>query len=74
MSELISIVGLNKSYGKKHVVTDVNLSIHAGQIVGLVGPNGAGKTTCLQSLLGLRILKARLMFLDIIRESIEKKC
>ncbi len=53
MSELISIVDLNKSYGKKHVVTDVNLSIHAGQIVGLVGPNGAGKTTCLQSLLGL---------------------
>jgi ABC-2 type transport system ATP-binding protein len=53
MSELISIVGLNKSYGNKHVVSDVNLSIHAGQIVGLVGPNGAGKTTCLQSLLGL---------------------
>jgi ABC-2 type transport system ATP-binding protein len=53
MSELISITGLNKSYGKKHVVSDVNLSIHKGQIVGLVGPNGAGKTTCLQSLLGL---------------------
>lgn len=53
MSELISITGLNKSYGKKHVITDVNLSIHAGQIVGLVGPNGAGKTTCLQALLGL---------------------
>ena len=53
MSELISITGLNKSYGKKHVVSDVNLNIHKGQIVGLVGPNGAGKTTCLQSLLGL---------------------
>ncbi|NQZ23312.1 MAG: ABC transporter ATP-binding protein [Colwellia sp.] len=53
MSELISIKGLNKSYGKKHVVNDVNLTIHAGQIVGLVGPNGAGKTTCLQALLGL---------------------
>jgi len=53
MSELISITGLNKSYGKKHVVTDVNLSVHAGQIIGLVGPNGAGKTTCLQALLGL---------------------
>ncbi|MFT5294264.1 MAG: ABC-2 type transport system ATP-binding protein [Colwellia sp.] len=53
MSELISITGLNKSYGKKHVVSDVSLSIHKGQIVGLVGPNGAGKTTCLQSLLGL---------------------
>jgi ABC-2 type transport system ATP-binding protein len=53
MNELISITGLNKSYGKKHVVSDVNLSIHKGQIVGLVGPNGAGKTTCLQSMLGL---------------------
>jgi ABC-2 type transport system ATP-binding protein len=53
MSELISIVGLHKSYGKKHVVSDVNLSVHKGQIIGLVGPNGAGKTTCLQSLLGL---------------------
>ncbi|TWX56252.1 ABC transporter ATP-binding protein [Colwellia hornerae] len=53
MSELISVVGLNKHYGKKHVVSDVNLTIHKGQIVGLVGPNGAGKTTCLQSLLGL---------------------
>jgi len=53
MSELISITGLNKSYGKKHVVTDVNLSVHKGQILGLVGPNGAGKTTCIQSLLGL---------------------
>ncbi|MBA6364866.1 ABC transporter ATP-binding protein [Colwellia sp. BRX8-4] len=53
MNELISITGLNKSYGKKHVVSDVSLSIHKGQIVGLVGPNGAGKTTCLQSMLGL---------------------
>jgi ABC-type Fe3+/spermidine/putrescine transport system ATPase subunit len=28
MNELISITGLNKSYGKKHVVSDVSLSIH----------------------------------------------
>lgn len=53
MTALISISGLNKSYGDKKVVDDVNLSIAAGQILGLVGPNGAGKTTCLQALLGL---------------------
>jgi ABC-2 type transport system ATP-binding protein len=53
MSELISIKGLNKSYGDKQVVNNVNLSVTAGQIIGLVGPNGAGKTTCLQALLGL---------------------
>jgi ABC-2 type transport system ATP-binding protein len=53
MSELISISGLNKSYSGKAVLKDVNLSVKAGQILGLVGPNGAGKTTCLQALLGL---------------------
>jgi len=53
MTALISISGLNKTYGNKKVVDNVNLSINAGQILGLVGPNGAGKTTCLQALLGL---------------------
>jgi ABC-2 type transport system ATP-binding protein len=53
MSPLISISKLNKSYGNKKVVSNVDLTINAGQIVGLVGPNGAGKTTCLQAMLGL---------------------
>ena len=53
MSSLISISDLNKSYGSKKVLSGVNLSLNAGQIVGLVGPNGAGKTTCLQAILGL---------------------
>ncbi|WP_057830157.1 ABC transporter ATP-binding protein [Colwellia sp. TT2012] len=53
MSSLISISNLNKSYGNKKVLSGINLSVNAGQIVGLVGPNGAGKTTCLQAILGL---------------------
>lgn len=53
MTTLISIEHLNKNYGDKCVISDINLSIKAGQILGLVGPNGAGKTTCLQALLGL---------------------
>ncbi|KGJ89747.1 ABC transporter ATP-binding protein [Colwellia psychrerythraea] len=53
MSSLISISNLNKSFGNKKVLSGVNLSLNAGQIVGLVGPNGAGKTTCLQAVLGL---------------------
>ena len=53
MTALISINGLNKSYGKQTVVSNVNLTVKAGQILGLVGPNGAGKTTCLQAMLGL---------------------
>ncbi len=53
MSSLVSINDLNKSFGDKKVLSNVNLSFQAGQIVGLVGPNGAGKTTCLQAVLGL---------------------
>ena len=53
MSSLITIRDLNKSYGSKQVLSGINLTCQAGQIIGLVGPNGAGKTTCLQALLGL---------------------
>ena len=53
MNPLIKITNLSKEYGRKKVVNNINLSIYAGQILGLVGPNGAGKTTCLQSILGL---------------------
>jgi ABC-2 type transport system ATP-binding protein len=53
MNELISIQNVSKSYGNKHVLKDIKLTVNAGQILGLVGPNGAGKTTCLQALLGL---------------------
>jgi len=53
MSTLISVSNLTKRYGDKKVVDEVNLTVKAGQILGLVGPNGAGKTTCLQAVLGL---------------------
>ncbi|WP_036477669.1 LPS export ABC transporter ATP-binding protein [Myxosarcina sp. GI1] len=36
---------IHKSYGKKAIVSRVNLRVLPGEIVGLLGPNGAGKTT-----------------------------
>ena len=53
MSELIKIQDINKKYGKKQVLKDVNLTLHGGQIVGLLGPNGSGKTTLIKVLNGL---------------------
>ncbi len=53
MSDMISISGLHKSYKNKQVLNDVNLTLSAGQILGLVGPNGAGKTTCFYMIVGL---------------------
>ncbi len=53
MTDLISIQGLTKTYNNATVVNQIDLTVTAGQILGLVGPNGAGKTTCLQAILGL---------------------
>lgn len=53
MEALIRMTGLSKSYGKKPVLKNLNLSVMPGQILGLVGPNGAGKSTCLHAMLGL---------------------
>ena len=44
-NNILSIVGLQKYYGKKYVVRGISFSMKSGDIVGLLGPNGAGKTT-----------------------------
>jgi len=46
-------VGLSKTYGRRKVVEDVNVSLRQGEIVGLLGPNGAGKTTTFYMIVGL---------------------
>jgi ABC-2 type transport system ATP-binding protein len=45
--------GLTKRYGRRAALTDCDLAIPRGHIVGLVGPNGAGKSTLLQLACGL---------------------
>jgi len=50
---LIEIKHLYKSYDKKTVLTDVNLTVRRGSVMGLLGPNGAGKTTLISILTGI---------------------
>jgi ABC-2 type transport system ATP-binding protein len=54
VSELaIDVTGLNKSFGRKHVVKDFSLQVRKGEIYGFLGPNGSGKTTSIRMLCGL---------------------
>lgn len=41
----LEISNLNKSYGEKEVLKDINFTFEEGKIYGLLGRNGAGKTT-----------------------------
>jgi ABC-2 type transport system ATP-binding protein len=49
----IDVHGLNKSFGDKHVVTDLSLRVLPGEIFGFLGPNGSGKTTSIRMMCGL---------------------
>ena len=46
--KLLEVKKLNKSFDKKDVLKDVNLTIKSGKIIGLLGKNGAGKTTLIK--------------------------
>lgn len=50
---MIKIKNLNKSYGDKTAVREMNLEIEDGCIFGFLGPNGAGKTTTIGMMTGI---------------------
>lgn len=49
---VFSIYRLNKHYGQKHVLKDINLSFYPGAKIGVVGDNGSGKSTLMRIMAG----------------------
>ena len=49
---LVEMRNIDVSFGGVHAVRDVSVSLHEGEVVGLVGGNGAGKTTLMRTLSG----------------------
>ncbi len=52
-SETVVMRGVTGRYGKQDAVRDVDLTLRAGECIGLVGHNGAGKSTLIKMMLGL---------------------
>jgi len=52
LTEALIVRGLNKTFAKP-AVSDLDLTVHAGELYALLGPNGAGKTTTLRMVAGL---------------------
>ncbi len=50
---LISAAGLEVRFGAALALTQVDLTVSAGEVVTLIGPNGAGKSTLVRAVLGL---------------------
>ncbi len=49
---MIQFSNISKAFGTQQVLTDVTVTVHPGERVGLVGPNGAGKSTLFEILTG----------------------
>ena len=52
---VISIKGLKKSFGKKQVLTDINLEVHRGENVVVLGKSGEGKSVTIECIVGLLV-------------------
>ncbi|MDQ7805909.1 ABC transporter ATP-binding protein [Amycolatopsis sp. A133] len=53
MEDVISVIGLHKSFGRTKALDGLDLQVPAGEVHGFLGPNGAGKSTTVRVLLGL---------------------
>jgi branched-chain amino acid transport system ATP-binding protein len=75
MTGLLSLTGVNVSYGKIEAVRGVSLRLDRGQIVTVIGPNGAGKTTLLAAIMGLLPAKGSIQYesVDLARFSTEER-
>ena len=49
----LKVTNVSKKLSNKMIISDINISIYEGDIVGLIGPNGAGKSTLLKTILDL---------------------
>lgn len=56
MTELLAIKSVSKAFGGNRVLEEVDFSVSANEIVGLLGPNGSGKSTLLNIITGFEAL------------------
>ncbi len=52
MSEILTVSGLQKTFGSVVAARDINVAVPSGQTIGIIGANGAGKTTFVNMITG----------------------
>ncbi|MCK9444287.1 MAG: amino acid ABC transporter ATP-binding protein [Tissierellaceae bacterium] len=61
---MIRIENLNKYFGDKHILKDINLEIKDGEVIGLIGPSGSGKSTLIRCMNFLEIPTSGNVYID----------
>ncbi|SDX81126.1 ABC-2 type transport system ATP-binding protein [Allochromatium warmingii] len=76
MDTLVRATALSRQFGQHSALSDVELCLERGQVLGLLGANGAGKTTCLRLLSGLLAPTAgriEILGIDLVRQPLAAK-
>ena len=50
---LLRATGVNVAFGGLRALSNVDITVNQGEVVGLIGPNGAGKTTLFNAICGI---------------------
>ncbi|MCB5912257.1 amino acid ABC transporter ATP-binding protein [Streptomyces pinistramenti] len=61
---LIEMRGVNKYYGKLHVLQDIDLTVGRGEVVVVIGPSGSGKSTLCRAINRLETIESGTITLD----------
>ena len=61
---IVSMKGIQKSFGGVHALTDGELTLRKGEVLGVIGENGAGKSTLMKILSGVYQADAGVMLVD----------
>ena len=61
---MIELIGLDKSFGSRRILSAASLTVRSGESVALVGANGSGKTTTLRCAVGLAHVSAGRIRID----------
>jgi glutamate transport system ATP-binding protein len=61
---LVVMTGVNKHFGALHVLRDINLTIHRGEVVVVIGPSGSGKSTLCRTINRLETINSGTITFD----------
>lgn len=73
MSAILECKSLTKKYNNLTALSDINLTLEHGRIVGLLGPNGSGKTTLIKLINGLLVPTSGSLLIDGKEPGVETK-
>jgi glutamate transport system ATP-binding protein len=61
---LVELKGVNKHFGDLHVLRDIDLTVHKGEVLVVIGPSGSGKSTLCRAINRLETIDAGTIHVD----------